>query len=355
MEVKMPRKSIVFVGTTEGGFSFEKGKTSWKKRGPFLKKESVSHYAYDKKSRTLYAATLTDGVHLSKDMGKTWKPINNGLAIRKIWTVAVSSHDSNLLFAGSHYSHLFKSENKGKSWEDVESLYKVDGRKDWGIDWTFGTIGNCIHTVLVDPVDPNRIYFVSSLGGPFRSDDGGTKWERIRNGLLDFCTLTDDKRHIEEVHTCTHRLAFAPSNSDVIYQQNHCGVYRTDSNGDYWTDISTGLPDRHGFPIAVLAKKNEESIFVTPAYQGKCDRHNSCILGDLEAYRSTDGGRNWEKRSNGLPQKVHTCVLRHGMSSNSSGVFFGTTTGEVYGTLNDGDSWDTIAKSLPRIQGVVAI
>ena len=350
----MARQSLIFVGTTEGGFSFEKGVKTWKKKGPFLKKESVSHFAYDRKTRTLYATTLTNGVFLSKDKGKTWKTINDGLPIRKIWTVAVSPHDPNTLYVGTHYSHLFQSKNRGKSWEDMESLYKAEGRKDWGIDWSFGTIGNCIHTILMDPEEPKRIYFVSSLGGPYRSDDGGTQWKRIRNGLLDSCTISDDPKHIEEVHTCTHRIAFAPSNPAVLYQQNHCGVYRSDSRGDHWQDISEGLPDRHGFPIAAHPK-DEKTVFVTPAYQGKCDRHNSCIQGELAAYRSGDGGKTWEKRADGLPKKVHTCVLRHGMSSNATGVFFGTTTGEVYGTMNEGETWEQIAKNLPRVQGVVAV
>ena len=354
-EEKMPKRSLVLVGTTEGGYYFERGKKAWRRKGPFLKKESVSHFAYDRKSRTLYATTLTDGAHVSKDLGKTWKPVNSGLPIRKIWTIAISPHDPNLLFVGTHYSHLFQSNNRGKTWEEVESLFKIEGRKDWGIDWRFGTIGNCIHTLLMDPKEPKRILFVSSLAGPYRSEDGGIQWMRIRNGVMDSCPENSDPKHLEEVHSCTHRIAISSTTPNLLYQQNHCGVYRSENLGEKWEDISKGLPSRHGFPIAVHSKNGQEILFVIPAYQGKCDKHNSCIQGELAVYRSKDRGMTWEKQTDGFPKNVHTCILRHGMSSNSEGIFFGTTTGEVYGTLNDGEGWEPIASNLPRVQGVVAI
>ena len=137
-----------------------------------------------------------------------------------------------------------------------------------------------------------------------------------------------------------------------------CSSDLSDDFGGSWRDISSGLPDRHGFPLAVHPRE-VNTAFVVPAYQGKgCKKHNSCIMGALEVYRTRSGGRRgWEKLAQGLPKKVHCVVLRHGMDADSlkpAGVYFATTTGEVYGSNTEGDSWTVLGKGLPRVQGVVA-
>ncbi|MGH8103406.1 MAG: WD40/YVTN/BNR-like repeat-containing protein, partial [bacterium] len=228
----------------------------------------------------------------------------------------------------------------------------------------FGTAGHTMHTVLYDPAAKGRIYFVSSAGGAYRSDDDGATWARIREGTMTSCTeYTKDTeqgtvaQHLEQVHGCTHRLALAPQKggTTMVYQQNHCGLYKSENAGDTWQDISGNIRSRHGFPIAFTDGK-KPAVWVVPADQeGKCKKHNSCIRRELEVWRSTDRGASWRSFSMGLPKKVHTCVLRHGMHSDKAGgVYFGTTTGEVYGLESGADSWQLIANGLSRIQGIVA-
>ncbi len=370
----MPRV-LVFAGTTGGLFVFESDakRAKWKKRGPVLKGVSVNHFAWDPKAKTLYATTATDGVLASRSFGRTWTPLNDGLPIRKVWSVAVNPKDSDELWAGTHFSYLFHSTDRGRTWTLHPGYLEAPGKdKRWG-DWAFGTIGNSLHGIHIDPKDPRRMVIVSSTDhGAVRTQDGGQTWEYARAGVYESCPIagtsdhskpvSDDERqksveqHLSSVHSCTHRVGVSPVDANVLYRQQHCGVYRSDDFGATWRDISAGLPDRHGFPLAVHPK-DVNTAYVVPAYQGKCRKHNSCIQGALDVYRTRNGGRSWQKLSDGLPQKVHTVVLRHGMHADPlqpSGVYFGTTAGDVYASANEGDTWVRLAKGLPRVQGVVA-
>ena len=373
----MPRV-MVLAGTTDGLFVLESdGKRSrWRTRGPDLAGISVNHPAWSSTHKTVYATTSTEGVLRSMDGGRTWTPINDGLPIRKVWTLSVNPKHPNELWAGTHISYLFRSPDRGRSWQLAGGYLNAPGKEQrWG-DWGFGTIGNSLHGIHFDPQDPKRMIIVSSTDhGAVRTEDGGETWEYARQGVIESCPVAESssspsdtpepeeerrKRidaHLAQVHACTHRIGVSPAATNVVYRQQHCGVYRSDDFGKTWTDISAGLPDRHGFPLAVHARE-KETVFVIPAYQGKCKRHNSCIQGALDVYRSRTGGHHWEKLSQGLPRKVHTVVLRHGMDADSlmpAGVYFGTTAGELYGSADEGDSWTRLAKGLPRIQGVVTV
>ena len=373
----MPRV-MVLAGTTDGLVVLESdGKRSrWRTRGPYLEGISVNHTAWSPRHKTLYATTSTEGVLRSMNGGRTWTPINDGLPIRKVWTLSVNPKHPNELWAGTHFSYLFRSPDRGRSWQLAGGYLNAPGKEQrWG-DWGFGTIGNSLHGIHFDAQDPKRMIIVSSTDhGAVRTEDGGETWEYAREGVIESCPVAESssppsdtpepeeerrKRidaHLAQVHACTHRIGVSPAATNVVYRQQHCGVYRSDDFGKTWTDISAGLPDRHGFPLAVHARE-KETVFVIPAYQGKCKRHNSCIQGALDVYRSRTGGHHWEKLSQGLPRKVHTVVLRHGMDADSlmpAGVYFGTTAGELYGSADEGDSWTRLAKGLPRIQGVVTV
>ncbi len=364
---------VVAVGTTRGGFllSSNSSRKTWRRSSPFLKGESVNNFAYSPTDGKLYAATLTEGMFVSKNLGKTWTPINNGLHVRKAWTVAVDPKDPSILYAGTHYGHLFRSGNGGEVWEEVTGLFTAPKRNEWGIDWALGTTGLCIHTVRIDPRNNKRLYIVVSGNGPYRSDDRGETWRLMQNGVLDTCPVGANsnapdspknektsqlEKHLQQVHVCTHKLVISPRTPNLVYQQNHCGVYRSQDGGERWTDVSPSDSLRHGFAIA-LVENGDQSLYVVPAFQNICKEHNSCVRGELAAYRTQSGGSKWEKLSTGLPKKVHNCVLRDSMAADQlqpSGLYFGTTTGEVYGSNDGGDTWSDLVKGAGRVQGLVS-
>ena len=371
------RRLAVGVGTSQGAFLLvsDSQRNKWRKIGPFLRGESVNCLKYDRKSKTLFGATHTNGVFVSRDLGRTWKQSNTGLHVKKTWTMEFDQNSKNTLYVGTHYGHLFKSNDLGKSWEEITGLFTAPKRNEWGVDWGFGTVGLCIHTIKMDPNQKDRFYIVSSGGGPYRTDDGGKNWSLLDNGVKNACSAewasTDVwgsgevdptknmARHLAEVHRCTHKLTVSLESPGTVYQQNHCGVYKTTDSGETWTDISPGNTLRHGFPMALvenLSTGKSGTLFTIPAFQGgPCKEHNSCIKGELAIYRSLDEGKSWERLTKGLPKKNHTCVLRDAMSIDSldqTGIYFGTTTGELYSSKDLGESWSKNLDGAGRIQGV---
>jgi photosystem II stability/assembly factor-like uncharacterized protein len=366
-------RALVGVGTQTGGYLLvsDSSRKNWRRVGPFLKGESVNSISFDPKGNRLYAASLTEGVFTSKDLGRTWKPSSKGLNVRKVWTVEVDPKKPSSVYAGTHYGHLFHSKDGGENWSEVVGLHNAPRRNEWGIDWAMGTTGLCLHTVRIDPSDTNRIYVVASGNGTYRSDDGGETWKWLQEGVMGFCPIgggegapdspknaraEDMEKHLKQVHVCTHKLALSGENPSTLYQQNHCGVFLSNDGGESWEDRSPAPLVRHGFAIS-LVEDGAQTLYTIPAYQGKCKKHNSCVQGELAVYRTSDRGRNWEKLTKGLPKNVHTCVLRDGMATDGMdppGLYFGTTTGEVYQGKDGGDSWAPMLKGVGRVQGVSA-
>ncbi len=187
-------KVMVVAGTTDGLFVLESDarRARWRRRrGPYLPGLSVSHFAWDKTSRTLYATTLHEGIFVSRTLGRTWKPANDGLSIRKVWTITVNPRNPDQLWAGTHFSYLFRSTDRGHTWAVTPGYLSAPGKEGHYGDWEFGTIGNCVHTILLDPKQPKRMYVVSSSDagghGALRSDDGGETWQAIRKGTFESC------------------------------------------------------------------------------------------------------------------------------------------------------------------------
>ncbi len=360
----------IAVSTTKGAYllSSDENRKDWNSVGPFLAEESVNNVTSDRSGK-LFASTLTEGVFSSSDSGKTWVPSSRGLLVKKVWTVEADKHEDGVLYAGTHYGHLFRSLDSGRTWSEVAGLHNAPLRDTWGVDWAMGTIGLALHTVKSDPAKKGRLFVVSSGGGPYRSDDSGETWKLLKDGVAESCPVgakdfygvnaekSDSERlkeHLDSVHKCTHKLAISTANPGLVYQQNHCGVFSSTDSGDSWKDISPSPDVRHGFPIA-LTEKGGSSLFVVPAYQGKCKEHNSCIQGQLEVNRTGDGGKTWTRLSNGLPNGVHTVALRDSMATDdldNPGVYFGTTTGEVYCSTDNGDNWRRVTGNLGRVQGV---
>lgn len=217
-----------------------------------------------------------------------------------------------------------------------------------GDEWTPGAGGMCLHTILLDPTNPQRMYVAISAAGAFRSDDGGDTWHPINNGLVsDFIP-----NPTAEIGHCVHRIDMHPNNPNILYMQKHWDVMRSEDYGDSWTEVSGNLPSDFGFPIAVHAHE-PETIYVIPILS---DSLHYPPEGKLRVYRSRGGGEEWEALTNGLPQEnCYVNILRDAMCVDrmeSCGIYFGTTGGQVYCSADNGDNWMTIAAHLPPVLSV---
>ncbi len=217
--------------------------------------------------------------------------------------------------------------------------------------WFPGNGGLCLHTILPDPVNPARMWVGISTGGCYRTDDGGQSWSPFnKNVRADF---SPDK--FPEYGQCLHKMTLHPANPQVLYQQNHCGVYRSDNAGEDWIDIGEGrLPSRFGFPIAV-DPNDPKTIFVALE---ESDEYRMSVDGRFSVWRSRDAGENWQRLTNGLPERAHLVVLREAMSTDTlaqTGLYIGTNTGQLFYSRDAGDSWELLADYLPPIFSVEAV
>jgi photosystem II stability/assembly factor-like uncharacterized protein len=361
----LPKDKLLAVSTTDGCMVLNV--EDMNKVNYCLQGESVNNVLMSRSGK-LFASTLTNGVFMSVD-GKKWEQKSKGLHVKKVWTIEEDRHTKGVLYAGTQYGHLFKSGDEGESWEEVTGLFNAPNRKNWGIDWGYGTTGLTIHTIKSDPFIKDRLFIVASGNGVYRSDDSGENWKQLKRGVASKCPVADEigapdtpkdysmsaKEHLKKVHSCTHKIALSEKTNSLLFQQNHCGIYISKNAGESWKDVSPDKQTRHGFAIATA--KND-MVFVIPAYQGICKDHLSCIKGMLRVLYSEDYGKTWKESKSGLPNDVHTCVLRDCLSvdrNDPANIFFGTTTGEVYYSSDEGESWQRIMKDAGRIQGIAAL
>jgi photosystem II stability/assembly factor-like uncharacterized protein len=239
---------------------------------------------------------------------------------------------------------LFRTSDGGKTWQELAGL-RGHGT---GPKWQPGAGGMCLHTILIDPSNPKRLYVAISAAGAFRSDDGCRTWKPINRGL--HSQYIPDPN--AEVGHCVHRIALHRSHPGVLFMQKHWDVMRSDDAGDSWREISGNLPTDFGFVIDVHAHE-PETIYVVPI---KSDSEHYVPDGKLRVYRSRSGGNEWEALTQGLPQKdCYVNVLRDAMAVDAldpCGVYFGTTGGQVYGSADAGDSWTPIVRDLPAVLSV---
>jgi photosystem II stability/assembly factor-like uncharacterized protein len=239
---------------------------------------------------------------------------------------------------------MFKSTDGGTSWNELSGLREHGS----GSQWQPGAGGMCLHTILLDPRDENRIFAAISAAGVFRSDDGGTTWGPKNKGLKSGEIPSAEA----EVGHCVHRLAQHPDRPDTIYMQKHWDVMRSDDGGDSWTEVSGNLPSDFGFPIDVHAHE-PETIYVVPILS---DSMHYPPEGKLRVYRSRTGGNEWEPLTKGLPQSdCYLNVLRDAMAVDKlddCGIYFGTSGGQVYCSPDGGDTWDAIVRDLPAVLSV---
>jgi photosystem II stability/assembly factor-like uncharacterized protein len=263
---------------------------------------------------------------------------------KRVWHLEPSLDDPNTVYAGVEDAALFRSTDGGKSWSELAGL-RGHGT---GPQWQPGAGGMCLHTILIDPSRPDRLFTAISSAGAFRSDDGGANWKPITKGLHSQY-LPDPNA---EVGHCVHRIAMNPSRPNTLFMQKHWDVLRSDDAGDNWKEISGNLPTDFGFVVDVHSNE-PETVYVVPI---KSDSEHFPLEGKLRVYRSKTGGNEWEALTNGLPQKdCYVNVLRDAMCVDTldpCGIYFGTTGGQVYASADSGDSWAPIVRDLPAVLSV---
>jgi hypothetical protein len=363
-------KVRVLVGTRKGAFilNSDEKREHWQVEGPHFPGWEVYHLkASPANPDRIYVSQSTGWfgqlIQRSDDGGKTWTAMNNEFKydgvpgthqwydgtphpwdFKRVWHLEPSLTDPDTVYAGIEDAALFKSTDAGASWTELSGLRE----HTTGSSWQPGAGGLCLHTILLDPNDPKRIYTAISAAGAFRSDDAGITWKPINKGLVSGHIPDPDA----EVGHCVHRLAMNPAQPNVLFMQKHWDVMRSDNAGDTWTEVSGNLPTDFGFVIDVHAHE-PNTIFVVPI---KSDSEHFPIDGQLKVYRSKTGGNDWEALTNGLPQKdCYVNVLRDAMcvdSLETCGVYFGTTGGQVYASANAGDSWQAIVHDLPAVLSV---
>ncbi len=262
----------------------------------------------------------------------------------RVWHLEPSLSDADMVYAGVEDAALFRTTDGGHTWHELAGLRGHES----GPRWQPGAGGMCLHTIVLDPGNPERIFVAISAAGTFRSNDGGKTWRPINQGLRSQY-IPDPTA---EVGHCVHRIAIHPTRPDTLFMQKHWDVMRSDDGGDSWHEVSGNLPSDFGFPIAVHAHE-PETIYVVPI---QSDSLHYPPGGKLRVYRSRSGGNEWEALTKGLPQKnCYVNILRDAMAVDTlepCGIYFGTTGGQVYASADAGDSWAPIARDLPAVLSV---
>ncbi|MBV9298142.1 MAG: exo-alpha-sialidase [Verrucomicrobia bacterium] len=360
----------VLVGTRKGAFilTSDGKREQWSISDPHFAGWEIYHLKGSPAEPDRLFASQTSGwfgqmIQRSEDGGKTWEPVGNQFnydgvpgthqwydgtqhpwEFKRVWHLEPSPTDPDTVYAGAEDAALFKTTNGGRTWQELPGLRSAKGHL-----WQPGAGGMCLHTIVLDPSRPERVFIAISAAGVFRTDDAGLTWRPVNRGLRSPYELPDPDA---QVGHCVHRIAIHPSRPEVLFMQKHWDVMRSDDAGESWREISGNLPSDFGFPIDVHANE-PETIYVIPI---KSDSEHFPPDGKLRVYRSRTGGNEWQALTSGLPQRdCYVNVLRDAMAVDSldpCGVYFGTTGGQIYASADSGDTWNPIARDLPAVLSV---
>jgi photosystem II stability/assembly factor-like uncharacterized protein len=354
-------RTVLLLGTRKGLFILESDgdRRDWRVRGPLCESWAIYHAIYDGVSASIYAAGHSEWhgsvVWRSTDLGETWTLSSEGLAYeaesgRKVSKVTSLAVADGRLLVGAEAPGIFASRDAGESWSLLTTLAGQPGSEIWDDPRSQppGHLG--VSALMTDADDPSHFWAIVQGIGLFETGDGGETWTPRNRGLR-----ADFLRPYEEVGFCVHRLVRSPSDPSRMYQQNHLGVYRSDDSGHSWTEITDGLPTEFGFAAAVHPH-DRDTFFVIPLDPG----HARCMPeGRPAVWRTTDAGEGWQRLDRGLPRyDAHLGVLRAAMAidvDDTPGLYFGTSTGQVFASLDEGESWAEIAGYLPPVWSVEAL
>lgn len=347
----------LLVGTAKGLFRYHSlDRQQWQALGPVLAGTEVYTSAYDAQSDTVYAGANSvfygPSIRRSTDWGEHWDTGGTGLEyavedheqVTRVWSIRPAGQ--RVVYAGVEASGLFRSDDGGDTWKEVRALRQHPTHETWGPG--FG--GKCLHTIAVDPFNSERLYIACSAGGIYRSDNLGESWQPINRGIR--ADFNPEDQQYPESGQCVHKFWAAPSRPGRLWLQNHGGVYRSDDGGDSWIDVGGPLPSDFGFPV-VGHPTDPDRAHVLPVVDWPRWPHDNV----LAVYRTSDAGLSWEALTNGLPGDVFSGVLRDGFTGDlktPQGLYFGTTSGAVFASNDEGQHWQQVAAHLPRIYSVVA-
>jgi photosystem II stability/assembly factor-like uncharacterized protein len=350
----------VLIGTKRGLFIARSDvtRTSWQVSEPQLAGREVFHAITDARDGTMWAASSHTvwgaHIHYSTDRGATWEVLDtaphygDGRGLTAVWHLAPGHADQpDTLYAGIEPAGLFVTHDRGATWSGVDALNNHATTDMWQPAGGALALGS----IVVDPRDHRRIYCALSAGGCYRTDDGGESWKPINAGTRAEFLPNRYPSHGQ----CVHRMLLHPRDPDRLYQQNHCGVYRSDDRGDTWIEITANLPSEYGYVLALDAH-DADVAYVVPE---ESSHMRTVVDGRLRVFRTTDAGASWEALHSGLPQEhAYVGLLREAMSADGldpCGVYLGTSSGHLFASNDRGESWTMVAGFLPRILSVTAL
>ena len=350
--------SLLLVGTTKGAFFLRSNadRTRWEVGGPYFHGHAVYAMAYDSRGgqHRIWASTQSywgTMLRCSDDFGKSWTnpqvapirfPADSGVSLKNIWQIALGPRDEpNVLYCGVEPAALFETRDAGETWSLVRGLFDHPHRPRW----MPGNGGLALHTILLDPSERQRMYVAISAGGVYRTDDGGHTWTAQNHGIR----VVFMPGKFPEFGQCVHKIAMHPARPERLFLQNHWGLYRTDNRGENWKDIAHEVPSDFGFAMIVHPKK-PACVYIVPV---ESDEFRCACEGRLRVYRTRNGGASWEPLMRGLPQKdAYETVLRDALTADSFdpvGIYFGTRSGQLFGSRDEGKTWQKVLDGLPAI------